>query len=39
MQRLADAGGGLFLNMTQFKDDYKNILVDEIYNTLLKIDR
>ncbi len=39
MQRLADAGGGLFLNMTQFKDDYTNILVDEIYNTLLKIDR
>ncbi|MFY7861391.1 MAG: vWA domain-containing protein [Chitinophagales bacterium] len=39
MQRLADAGGGLFLNMAQFKDDYKNILVDEIYNTLLKIDR
>lgn len=39
MQRLADAGGGLYLNMNIYKNNNNSILLDEIYSTLLKIDK
>lgn len=39
MQQMSDIGGGLYLDMTQQKENNNSLLLDEIYNTLLKIDR
>jgi Ca-activated chloride channel family protein len=39
MQQMSDIGGGLYLDMTQQKENDKSLLLDEIYTTLLKIDR
>jgi Ca-activated chloride channel family protein len=39
MQQMSDIGGGLYIDMSQHKENYNSLLLDEIYNTLLKIDR
>lgn len=39
MQQMSDIGGGLYLNMNDHKEDYNSLLLDEIYSTLLKIER
>jgi Mg-chelatase subunit ChlD len=38
MQQMADIGGGIYLNMNSYKENYNSLLLDEIYKTLLKIE-